>query len=290
MEQYENAKKMRAIYFPNCEFPEWVLEPNSWQTHAFNSVKVYYDSVDDISTVKKLMTEREPCNMGLMRFYNKNMLRDTFGYQEGAYRHSTRDKLMPNIAVYTHATVKLRNEMKKVHVVNLIGAALDRSMQPDFMYFCGSGPQIEKLIQFYRKVWAFALHATKQASCKNLQIYNVGGGAFAGPFTQEEFIMEIFEPAMKPLLPLFKESGISIVGYDWTHHRFTAGYIPDCLETHNDIPNTMFVNAWDPWSLIGNGNGRDNSLDGHWGRVSNMAILGWLPTNPHMAFIPINFE
>ena len=57
-----------------------------------------------------------------------------------------------------------------------------------------------------------------------------------------------------------------------------------------DLENTLFVNAWDPWSLIGNGNERDNSLDGWWGRVSNMAILGWLPTNPSIKFYPVTFS
>lgn len=54
-----------------------------------------------------------------------------------------------------------------------------------------------------------------------------------------------------------------------------------------DLEETVLVNAWDPWSLIGNGNVFDNSLDGYWGRCSNMAVLGWLRTNPDMQFVAV---
>ena len=56
------------------------------------------------------------------------------------------------------------------------------------------------------------------------------------------------------------------------------------IETNQEIysatiENTLFVNSLNPWSLIGNGNDRDNSLNGFWGRSSNMSILGWTFTN-----------
>jgi hypothetical protein len=47
------------------------------------------------------------------------------------------------------------------------------------------------------------------------------------------------------------------------------------------------VNAWDPWSMIGNGNDRDNSLDGNWGRCSNMTVLGWSEANPFIKYYPV---
>jgi hypothetical protein len=77
----------------------------------------------------------------------------------------------------------------------------------------------------------------------------------------------------------FKQSGIEVDGYNWVTHRFHGDTIPDVLEVE-DLDEVAFVNAWDPWSLIGNGNERDFSLDGAWGRISNMAVLGWSETNP----------
>lgn len=39
------------------------------------------------------------------------------------------------------------------------------------------------------------------------------------------------------------------------------------------ISNALFVNAWDPHSLVGNGNKGDDSLDGFIGRNTNMALV-----------------
>ena len=279
----EIAKKIHSTYIPGYAFPSWVLD--NWDKHDFESVKVFYSAEESLTNVKILMTEREPCNIGMRRIYSQNLLKEHFGYEQGAYRYSTTDKLMPNLAVYTHAIVKLEKKgFTKVHVVNLIGAGLDHMYQPDYQYF--SVRPKEALIAFYRNVWKLAFAALVNSPCKKLQIYNVGGGAFSGPYSAN-FTTEIFEPAIKPLLPLFTEKGLSVVGYDWSSHEFTGGFIPNCLEEAADLDTTLFVNAWDPWSLIGNGNERDRSLDGYWGRVSNMAVLGWLPTNPHMKFIGV---
>lgn len=58
-----------------------------------------------------------------------------------------------------------------------------------------------------------------------------------------------------------------------------SGFIPECLFDNNDFNNTLFVNAWDPLTLVGNGNYKDNSLDGYFGRCSSMGLLCWSETN-----------
>lgn len=278
----EHAKKLYECYFLGYEFPKWVID--KYEDHDFKSVKVFYHDKDNLNDVIKLMREREPCNIGMLRLYDETRLNQYFQYSKGAYRYSTTEKLMPNIAVYTHATIKLKSGFTKVHVINLIGAAFDSTHQPDYMYY--RDKPVETIIEFYRNMWLLAYAAMNITNCKYLQIYNVGGGAFAGPFITD-FIKEVFEPAFKPLVPLFEKKGYHILGYDWKNHKFNGGFIPDCLETA-DLENTMFVNAWDPWSIIGNGNERDRSLDGFWGRLSNMSVLGWYPTNPYMKFYKVS--
>jgi hypothetical protein len=54
-----------------------------------------------------MVKEREPCNIGMRRLYLENKLEKNFGYKYGAYKKSTLDVLMPNIAIYCYATVKL---------------------------------------------------------------------------------------------------------------------------------------------------------------------------------------
>lgn len=51
------------------------------------------------------------------------------------------------------------------------------------------------------------------------------------------------------------------------------------------LRNALFVNAWDPHSIVGNGNHGDNSLDGFIGRCTAMAPLSFWPTNPCMKII-----
>ena len=51
--------------------------------------------------------------------------------------------------------------------------------------------------------------------------------------------------------------------------------------------DTLFVNAWDPISLPGNGNELDESLDGHVGRVTNIAINGSGMTNRLITHVPV---
>ena len=52
-------------------------------------------------------------------------------------------------------------------------------------------------------------------------------------------------------------------------------------------PKTLFVNAWDPHSVPGNGNEADESLDGRIGRITNIAVNGTPMTNPHMKYIAV---
>jgi hypothetical protein len=272
----EQAIQIRDIYIPGFEFPKWVIDPRLWSTHSFTQTIVFYHKEDSLEDVKRLCLEREPCNIGMSRIYNKKKLEEIFGWSLGAYRSG-----MPNIAVYCHATI--HTEAKgffNVHVLNLIGCALDSMGQPDYTTFNTK----EKVLHFYQQMWNLALGAMKSLGKRKFQIYNVGGGAFSGPYG-DSFITDIFEPAFLPLLPEFEAAGIEVIGYDTRTHRFTGGYIPDCLdEPTQDLENTVYVNAWDPWSLIGNGNERDGSLDGYWGRCSNMSVLGWSMTNPEMKF------
>jgi len=285
----EAATQVLSLYFPQCGFPEWVLEPKEWQNHAFSQTKVYYNRDDLLEDVKLLAKQREPCNIGMKRLYNRDKMEALFGWRHGAYERSTKDKLMPNIAVYCYAKIQRPAGSINVHVINLIGRAIDTPEQPDYHYFT-TRPQ-SVLIQAYRDMWVKALACAKdlkaQNKIKKLRIFNVGGVCFAGPFAKN-FIPSTFEPAFLPLLPEFAKAGIEVLGYDTHTKTFDDVFIPDILYSKDeDVDNTLYVNAWDPWSLIGNGNSRDRSLDGYWGRYSNMAVLGWSITNPQLTFVAV---
>jgi hypothetical protein len=275
-----NAKTARSIYWPGCAFPAWVVDPKLWNNHAFSETRVFYHMRNKLEDVKKLCLQREPCNIGMRRLYNQDKMEEVFGWRKGAYTAGS-----PNFAMYCKATIYTEERgFFNAHVVNLIGCALDSMDQPDYQVYTTK----ESVIRFYQGMWTLALEAVRHLGKKKFQIYNVGGGAFSGLYGSS-FVKEIFEPAFLPLLPEFEAAGIEILGYDFATSRFTGGFIPECLNglTAEELDEIVFVNAWDPWSLIGNGNERDGSLDGWWGRCSNMAVLGWLQTNPEMQFVGI---
>jgi hypothetical protein len=278
--QLADAVQVRSIYWPGCAFPEWAVNPEIWAQSAFSETRVFYHTGDSLESVKQLCLEREPCNIGMRRLYSQDKMESTFGWRTGAYTEGS-----PNFAIYCKALVKSEQKgFLNVHVLNLIGCALDALEQPDYAIYKTK----EKVIEFYRRMWRLALGGLKHLGKKKFQIYNVGGGAFSGPYGAS-FTKEIFEPAFLPLLPEFEATCIQILGYDFKTSRFTGGFIPDCLNdlSTQQLEDTVFVNAWDPWSLIGNGNERDGSLDGYWGRCSNLAVLGWLRTNPAMQFVGV---
>jgi len=52
------------------------------------------------------------------------------------------------------------------------------------------------------------------------------------------------------------------------------GLIPNiCFETQYNPDDCLYVNAWDPHSIVGNGNFFDTSLDGYFGRSTAMGFL-----------------
>lgn len=281
------AQTLHALYLNPCRFPDWVLVPTAWSSrHAFEQTVVYYDRADSLDEVKQLIREREPVNIAMSRYYNADGLEAAFGYREGAYaRLSQQDKRCPNIAILCYATVKCPCDFKKVWVLNLIGVALDTSKQPDFQYF--RKRPLADLVAAYRNMWTKALTAASDLKAaghiNSITLYNVGGGAFAGWIGSGAFVKRVFEPAFLPLLPAFAARGIEVRGYDTKKQVFTGGFVPDVVSAES-ASTTLFVNAWDPWSIIGNGNEFDKSLDGYWGRSSNMSVLGWSVTNPAIQY------
>jgi hypothetical protein len=161
-----------------------------------------------------------------------------------------------------------------------------------------------ELIQRYRKIWLKACYICKFKRLTNLWYYGVGSGWFSDLLPKEynmtsgNFYRDIFAPAFGIEPGGVSESqkksndidpsdidipinfcikyGIKVLNLGPSPNK----YIPDVLFTLETTPaDTLYINAWDPWSIIGNGNAGDDSLDGHWGRNSNMSVLGWSMTN-----------
>jgi hypothetical protein len=64
-------------------------------------------------------------------------------------------------------------------------------------------------------------------------------------------------------------------------------YIAEADDTYLGLKldDILFLNAWDPHSIAGNGNGMDNSLDGFFGRSSAIGLICCPCTNPLMSHV-----
>ena len=342
-----NATTLREIYkTERNKFPKWVLDTDRWtggggannnnKLHKFKETIVVYDDDDNLAQVKELVEQREPVNIAMGRDFNGNVLETEFGWETGAYRNSTKDKLYPNIGIYCHARVIItddsitrdsndnflfehKNKEIDVHVMNLVGYAFDSIEQPDYKYFMKNyGPTgkfvitdttnmdnfKKDLIERYRKIWLKACYMCKYKGLTNLFIYGVGNNNFASlldnnilspaNYTTREGIFHdrIFLPAFgfNTTTPegspkqFCEVNGITVENAEVFVKFKRESSIPLILFDHkkNDLKTTLFINAWDPWSIIGNGNFDDNSLDGFWGRSSNLSVLGWPMTNPEL--------
>lgn len=266
----QNAKLLKEIYNPGYEFPEWTLDLYKTSPELFRRARGFYlKQYTKEGEARQLLQQREPVNIAMHRYYDTTLLKRFFGYSIGAYH-----KLQHNVAVYVQTPVwtGTRN-CGLAHVICLIGAALDNPRQPDYMRFCREGQcNLQRLRSFYLRVWTLAFRAARYLGLPKLQTsVVVGGGAFAGPLP--DFKAQVHDVVIQYLHTQYPDI-----------HEAPAVHIPSGLCPHAD-EQTLYVNAWDPWSIPGNGNAQDNSLDGFWGRSSAIAVLGWPLANPHLKIV-----
>ena len=111
---------------------------------------------------------------------------------------------------------------------------------------------------------------------------------------QDRFIEEIVKPAIDQASTFFPHIRVEpLVRHlpDDKSKRNTFT-VPGCFFQSNgkyntaDLEDRVFVNAWDCWSMLGNGNFGDRSADGYWGRSTALSLLGWPLSNPMMRYVP----
>jgi len=133
--------------------------------------------------------------------------------------------------------------------------------------------------------WAFIFDCARRHNLKRVYNTRVGGGHFAEYLNRQ---------------PQYNYNMLHVESLQPVLARYPDIEVRDLIEIFND-PNKVFqpenqhllkksllVNAWDPWSMVGNGNSMDDSLDGKFGRISAMAVLCWPQTNPDLQYVPVS--
>ncbi|MEM7173728.1 MAG: hypothetical protein AAF380_00485 [Bacteroidota bacterium] len=269
------------------------------------------------STLQKTIIQRDPVNISMVQGYHKAKLKQYFGYENSFYTnyYKLHKKLAPTFAIYTKTPCILydpneyadtnyhpNKSIGNIHVLNVIGAAFDNPKQPDQQYFLANYTQDKKdeLISFYKGIFDMTFACAIHNKFEKIMLAGIGLGAFSHNYPGS-LINDIWLPAFKLSYDAHKEvlkkAGINeiscigsqnlVFGYvDQKDFKNTSyGNIPAiCTQEplKSCLDKTLYLNAWDPHSLPGNGNAWDYSLDGYWGRVLAIAALGWLLSNPHL--------
>jgi hypothetical protein len=194
------------------------------------NVTVYYDDADGarFEDIKKLVLEREPCNISSVRYYDQQLLRQKFGWNKGYYDRYYEEikpgNLAPNIAIFTRAkllktkaVVDENLEDEEINIINSVGYAFDSKNQVDYKHFLG-GKDLDnasvyesvknELIEAYKNVFnkIFSCAVAKELSI--LVFSFVGSANFAKLFPGHEagktanpkFLKDVFAPAFEYIL------------------------------------------------------------------------------------------
>mmetsp|Transcript_40102 Transcript_40102/g.128675 ORF Transcript_40102/g.128675 Transcript_40102/m.128675 type:complete len:316 (-) Transcript_40102:135-1082(-) len=278
--QGDIAAGMREVYQSGYEFPAWSVEMlRSGKLAALaRGVTVYHKADDRFEDVQAVASEREPVNIGMSRCYNQDRLMELHKYKTGAYGRSKKDRLMPNIAIYCETPIKQGDRMENVHVINVIGYAFDDQTQPDYQYFFPmkhGDAKWNELVERFRHMWRFIFVCAERKGLKRIYLADIGGGAFSALLSG---------PGIS--YGRLKEESLAPVQAEFQSKNFVVEQLPRvpdfAFKPENKalLAESLLVNAWDPWSMVGNGNGHDNSLDGFFGRCTAMAVLCWPTSNP----------
>lgn len=302
----EMAQKWANMYFKGWEPPHWSLQSvgsEDWNKRA-KMCRVYAASDVNRADLAVVVSEREPVNVTMERKYKPIV---ETGYSR-LYRETK--KLPPNFAIYMPALMSSKDKHqlvkpKLVHVINSIGFAFDSDEQPDYDYFMANFTAAKKkeLCDCVAMALKLAFQCTIDLGLKKICLCYLGGKSFATLYKPKQLAYRelFFEALEKVLTPevLAALDEISILGYDphdhphalmkqvapdfkkiiEKHHKKCRllGYIPGILSE-----DMLFMNAWDPHSVVGNGNQNDDSLDGYFGRLSDMGYMSIPELNPHL--------
>ena len=272
---------MRSVYNdnPNYQFPQWVTDTYfNGKEDILKTVQIYYDGGESLTDVKELLLKREPFNVSMDRQYDFEKMKAILGWEIGAYQtifdKNSGEKLPPNIAVYCKTIVNYEGIFYRVNCINLIGYGFDSPEQVDYQYFLKDIRSFKdnkdtELIEKYRKVWRKAFECAKQNNLETIYFAEVGGEAF-GQFLPPNFYKSMIQP-------LVAEISVNYPNINVKWMKDNNIRIPDSFAKLDKtiLEKSLFMNAWDPWSFVGNENSVYSSLDAFWGRSSCMAPQCW---------------
>lgn len=304
---FQRIKTLQNVYMRDYRFPDWNTKQNNFDMvypKYAKQVRVYHKPhpAMEQNTLEKTVLFREPCNIEMKRYYNLQKMEQNFGWKVGYYgKYYEKYKVLaPNFGIYCVTPIMYKGKLNKfIHLYNAIGYAFDSKKQPDYHYFIVKKNQ-KDLLRRYQEIFELIIQCARDKKLNTIVMSAVGAFNFASMYKDKQgqginhFQRVVWVPAFLNALRHVGDINVKFMGIknseieaQLTSNGFSVqdiGYFPDNV-TQVNLNKTLFVNAWDPWSLVGNGNFADNSLDGFIGRVSFAAPLCFPPTNPFIKIV-----
>ncbi len=291
----ENMLKLYECYYDGYAFPRWSVNFVMDDYDAYmKPTRVFYQQGSKREDVKTLVKEREPVNMTMDRRYDQAMFKQMFRWDTGAY---SRLENPPNIAVYTLNRVRVPTndadptvyKEYDVHMIHAIGLAFDHESQPDYKkYMIGvEKSQRNAVVKgFYIRMFHMIFKACQFLGKKTLVWSLVGANNFAALYEDDQIkkgntdqFISMWFHGWEFVSKKYRDINTDFIGHKYNGHD--ALWFPECIPRFIDEDH-LYVNAWDCWSIVGNGNAMDNSLDGRVGSISTAAVSSWPLTNLHL--------
>lgn len=302
---YKTAKTLYDIYATDeMRPPAWSLafvKKKIWTEFAKTVEVLTFD--ERSSLVKKVATQREPVNIAMQPGFDSVALQSAFGYNVSGYSASfSKDETMlpPNLAIYMKTPMN-RDDGPVAHVISAVGFAFDDEKQPDYKYFI-AGNREPELLEHLKNVFLLVFACAARKSLPIVVLCLLGGAAFSRLFPggSDRYVADYFMPALNAALmqltPASRPKLLGMMGHPdekmMAMLRGASDGIP--CEAYGFVPaicsepgaaESLFMNAWDPHSVVGNGNAADTSLDGFFGRSSAMGFLSLPSINAHITYV-----
>jgi len=274
-ECYQRALSLQCSYLEGPGLADWVLQSLSkgmLQDYARTAV-VYHAAADDKASVEQMVRQREPCNVGMERRYDPDVLEAKFGYRFGAYASSTKEKLMPNIAIYCRTPLYVGGVSVDVHVINSVPYFFDAASEPDYQYFFPiEDAKWAELVLRMKRLWSIIFECARHLSLKVIFLPDLSGSASSKLLAAPRDFARLREESLPAVHALYAEVDLRpMPELSWIFSD----------EGKATLSQSLFVNDWNPWSLVGNGGVESAS---GLAAASALPVLCWPMTNPFLRY------
>lgn len=278
----DEANKLNNIYYSEFRFNIYV--DYSKLINLFKYTRIYYPKNNNLSIIKKLIKEREPVNIGMQRGYDLEQMKKTYGWSTGYYGeyYSKYHSLAPNISL--HSRVLFTNSIYNINIIHVIAYAFDSIKQPDYQYIINQmepHKRPDMIIKRFTHIFNVISKCMDDFDYKYVFLSKFGTGNFATLYKDSigygsSRLLQLYNKSLQ-MSNLINKKIYLIKTFPTNNSELnrTVFRIEKSANLQTLLDKILFVNAWDPWSIPGNGNKGDESLDGYVGRSTTSAICGW---------------